>query len=234
MDINSLIDKINEKLNKIRELVTTITNKINGLLSHVPGWLHWAVSKIEDLWNKFVNKMGEFWDWFTDKLAYVGDPFLLKDTGQRWTDKLGVPTHKRAGEVDSDDLLVDDSWTGTAASAYKDKIGGQKDALNAVGSTYASAVQSSLNTMKTGIWTFWIAVVAALVVAVLAFIAGIGMEGTIVGIPAGLFTQIAAVVGFLLAAGGATMALKFAADDTASGLRNLNSYADKWPSFALG
>lgn len=233
MDINSLIQKLQEKLNKIRELVTTITNKINGLLSHVPGWLHWAVSKIEDLWNKFCDKMGEFWDWFTDKLAYVGDPFLLKDTGQRWTDKLGAPTHKRAGEVDSDDLLVDDIWTGTAADAYKSKIGDQKSALNAVGTSYANSVQLSLNTMKTGIWVFWIAVVAALVVATIAFIAGIGAEGTIIGIPAGLFAQIAAVVGFLLAAGGATLALKFSADDSASSLRNLNSYADKWPSFAL-
>jgi hypothetical protein len=234
MDIDALIQKIVDKLNHIRDLVDQVTRKINGLLSHVPSYLHWVISKVDDLWNQFCDKMAEFWDWFTDKLAYVGDPFILKDTGEKWNTKLGVPTHKRAGEVDSDDLLVDDIWTGTSASAYKDKIGGQKDALTAVGQTYASSVQSALNTMKTGIWIFWIAVVGALVVAVAAFLAGIGAEGTIVGIPAGLFLQISAVVGFLIAAGGATVALKFAADDSASALRNLNSYSDdKWPSFAL-
>lgn len=233
MDINELIQKIVDKLDRIRDLVKQIQSKINGLLSHVPGFLHWVISKVEDLWGKFCDKMAEFWDWFTDKLAYVGDPFVLKDTGERWNTELGLPAHRRAAEVESDDLLVDDNWTGTAASAYKEKIGDQKDALNTIGQTYASGVSSALNTMKTGIWIFWIAVVSALVVAILAFIAGIGAEGTIIGIPAGLLAQIAAVVGFLLAAGGAAVALKLAANDAASGLRNLTSYSEKWPSFTL-
>ncbi|NLU73172.1 hypothetical protein HCC61_10850 [Streptomyces sp. HNM0575] len=234
MDIHALIQKIVDKLDRIRDLVNQVKNKINGLLSHVPSFLHWVISKVEDLWNRFCDKMSEFWDWFTDKLAYVGDPFLLKDTGEKWNSKLGVPAHKRASEVDSDDLMVDDNWTGTAASAYKSRIGGQKDALDAIGKTYASGVSSALNTMKTGIWIFWIAVVSALVVAVFAFVGGMAAEGTIIGIPVGLLAQIGAVVGFLLAAGGATVALKFAADDSASALRNLSGYSDKWPSFALG
>ncbi|MFC7308148.1 hypothetical protein ACFQVC_28475 [Streptomyces monticola] len=234
MDIHALIEKVQAKLNHIRDLVNQIRSKINSLLSKVPAFLEWVVSKVEDLWNKFCRKMDEFWDWFTDKLAYVGDPFVLKETGEKWHSELGAPAHRRAGEVEADDLMVDDIWTGTAASAYKSKIDGQKSALNTIGVRYASAVSSALNTMKTGIWTFWIAVVSALVVAALAFIAGIGAEGTIIGIPAGLLAQIAAVVGFLLAAGGATIALKFAADDSAAALRNLNSYSDKWPSFALG
>lgn len=234
MDINTLIQRINDKLNQIRDLINRITDKINGLLHHVPSYLHWVVSKIEDLWNRFCDKMTEFWNWFTDKLAYAGDPFLLKDTGEKWNTKLGVPAHKRAGEVDSDDLLVDDIWTGTAADAYKDKIGDQKDALNAVGQTYASGVQSALNTMKTGIWIFWIGIVGGLVVLVGGILVGLGAEGTIIGIPAGLLEQIVAVVGFLILAGGAVAALKFSADDSAAALRNLNSYSDKWPGFALG
>lgn len=233
MDINELIQKVVDKLDRIRELVNKIKDKINGLLSSVPGFLKWVISKVEDLWAKFCDKMAEFWDWFTDKLAYVGDPFLLKETGENWNTKLGAPANKRANEVESDDLLVDDNWKGEAADAYKSKIGGQRDALKAVGRIYASGVQSALNTMKTGIWVFWVAIVSALVVAILAFIGGIGAEGTIIGIPAGLLVQISAVVGFLLAAGGATLALKFAADDSASALRNIKNYSDKWPSFAL-
>ncbi|NBE52158.1 hypothetical protein [Streptomyces boluensis] len=234
MDIHALIEKVQAKLNQIRDLVNQIRSKINGLLSKVPAFLEWVVSKVEDLWNKFCQKMEEFWNWFTDKLAYVGDPFVLKDTGEKWHSELGGPAHRRAGEVEGDDLLVDDTWTGTAATAYKSKIDGQRNALNTIGRLYASSVSSALNTMKSGIWIFWITIVSALVVCALGFIAGIGAEGTIIGIPAGLLAQIAAVVGFLLAAGGATMALKFAADDSATALRNLNSYADKWPSFALG
>jgi hypothetical protein len=234
MDIHALIEKVQAKLDHIRDLVNQIRSKINSLLSNVPAYLEWVISKVEDLWNKFCQKMEEFWNWFTDKLAYVGDPFLLKDTGERWHSELGGPAHRRADEVEGDDLMVDDIWTGTAADAYKSKIDGQRDALNTIGQVYASGVSSALNTMKTGIWVFWITVVSALVVAALAFIAGIGAEGTVIGIPAGLLAQISAVVGFLLAAGAATMALKFADDDSAAALRNLTSYADKWPSFALG
>lgn len=234
MDINSLIQRIEEKLNQIRDLVNQITNKINGLLSHVPGWLHWVISKVEDLWNKFCDKMSEFWNWFTDKLAYVGDPFVLKDTGEKWNTKLGVPTHKRAGEVDADALLVDNIWTGSSAEAYKSKIGDQKDALDSVGQNYATSVQGALNTMKTGIWVFWIGVVGGIVVLVGGFLVGLGAEGTIIGIPAGLLEQIVAVVGFLILAGGAVAALKLCADDSAATLKGVNTYYDeKWPSFAL-
>jgi hypothetical protein len=233
MDTQELIRKVTEKLNRIRDLVDQVRDKINGLLDAVPFFLKWIVSKIEGLWDKFCNKMEEFWNWFTDKLAYAGDPFLLKETGQKWTDQLGKPTHQRFEEVDSDDLLVDDNWRGTAASAYKEKIGGQKDALNAVGRIHANPIQSALNTMKTGIWIFWIGIASALAALILGVIAGLAAEGTIIGIPAGLFAQIAAVIAFLLAAGGATAALKLSCDDAAQGLRNLNTYANKWPSFAL-
>lgn len=234
MDINSLIQRINEKLDKIRQLVEQITNKINGLLSHVPGVLHWAVSKIEDLWKTFCDKMTEFWNWFTDKLAYAGDPFLLKDIGEKWNTKLGVPAHKRAKEVDADDLLVDDIWTGTGAEAYKSKIGDQKDALDSIGQNYATAVQGALNTMKTGIWVFWIGIVGGLIELIGGFVAGAIAEATVVGAGPGLAEQILVVVVFLVLAGGATAALKLCADDSAAALKGVNSYYDdKWPSFAL-
>lgn len=235
MDFNSLIQKIEEKLNKIQELVTRIENKINGLLQKVPGWLHWAVSKIVDLWNKFCKKMSEFWDWFTDKLAYCGDPMLLQDTGKKWNTNLGIPAHKRAQAVDADDLLVDDVWTGTGAEAYKGKIGDQKDALNAIGQNYASSIQGALNTMKTGIWAFWIGIVAGLVELIAGLIIGLVAEATVVGSGPGLAEQLLSVGVFLLLAGSGVAALKFCCDDSADALRAVNSYYDdKWPSFALG
>lgn len=234
MDINSLIQKINEKLQKIQQLQNEIMNKINGLLSHVPGYLHWAVSKIVDLQRKFNEKMVEFWNWFTDKLAYVGDPFLLKSTGERWNTALGVPTHKRANEVDADDLLVDGIWTGSGAEAYKSKIGDQKDALDSIGQNYATGVQGALNTMKTGIWVFWLGIVGGLIELVGGVLAGLIAEATVVGALPGLAEQILVVVVFLVLAGGATAALKLCADDSASALKGVNNYYDdKWPSFAL-
>lgn len=234
MDINSLIQKIEEKLRQINDIVNRVRDKINSLLSHVPGFLHWAVSKIQDLWNQFCAKMSEFWDWFTDKLAYAGDPFILQDTGDKWNTKLGGPAHKRAKEVDSDDLLVDDIWTGTGAEAYKSKIDGQKEALDSVGQNYATAVQSALNGMKTGIWVFWIGIVVALVILVAGVIIGAAADASIIGLPAGMAEMLAAVIEFLLVGGASIAALALLAHDSAASLRQVNSYYDdKWPSFAL-
>ena len=169
MDIDDIVAKIKALLEKVRSKVEALASRINSLLSHVPRLLSWVIDKVQELWNKLVAKLSEFWDWFTDKLAYAGNPALLHDTGQRWNTDLGLPSHQRAEDVDSDDLLVDDTWTGTAAEAYKNKIGDQQLALDAVGQSMAATVASALNSVKSGIWAFW----AGVVLAVIALVGGI-------------------------------------------------------------
>lgn len=239
MDINSLIQKIEEKLHQINDIVNRVRDKINSLLSHVPGVLHWAVAKIQDLWNQFCKKMTEFWDWFTDKLAYAGDPFILQDTGDKWNTNIGIPAHKRAKEVDASVLLVDnqdkdENWSGTGADAYRSKLGDQKEALDGIGQNYATAVQSALNGMKTGIWVFWIGIGVAIVILVAGVIIGAAADASIIGLPAGMAEMLAAVIEFLLVGGASVAALALLAHDSAASLRQVNSYYDdKWPDFAL-
>lgn len=231
MTIDEIINRIEGLLDKIEGKVDAIRDKINSLLSHVPSFLHWVVSKVEDLWNKVCDKIGEFWDWFTDKLAYAGDPGLLQSTGQDWNSKLGEPTHKRASTVGSDQLLVDDTWTGDGADKYKSHMGDQESALESVGQTYASAVSSTLNSLKTGVILFWAGVIAGLIALTTGIIAATAATGTIIGIPAALASIIFAIVGFLATAGGGVLALKLACSDASSSLQTLLGYADPWPDF---
>lgn len=231
MSIDEIINRIEGLLSKVESKIEEVRNRINKLLSKVPGFLHWAVSKVEHAWNKLCDKIGEFWDWFTDKLAYAGDPGLLEQTGGDWNTLLGQPLHKDAAEVAAGKLLVDDTWTGDGADAYKADIGDQKSALDAVGQTYASAVSGALNGLKTGLIEFWAGVIVGLIALVTGIIAGAAATGTIIGIPAGVAAIIFAVIGFLTAAGAGVLALKLSADDTASSLKTLTSYANPWPSF---
>lgn len=231
--MDDVIAKVQQLLQKVESKFEELRNKVNSVLSHVPFFLKWVISKVEDLWNKLLDKISEFWDWFTDKLAYAGDPFLLHDTGQRWNTELGMPTDRRASQVDSDALLVDDTWTGSAAAAYKSRIGEQKSALEAVGSSLATTVSSALNSMKTGIIAFWTGVAVGLVALIGGIIGAVTASGTIIGIPVGVAVAIAAVLAFLAAAGGGVLVLKSSCDDAADSMNTTRGYADPWPSFAL-
>ena len=231
MSIDEIIQRIEGLLDRVESKLDEVRNRINSLLSKVPGFLHWAVGRIQDAWNKLCDKLAEFWDWFTDKLAYAGDPLLLEQTGKDWNTLLGEPTHHDAAKVETGRLLVDDTWTGDGADAYKADIGGQKSALEAVGQTYASAVSGALNGLKTGLIEFWTGVIVGLIALVTGIIAGAAATGTIIGIPAGVASIIFAVIGFLTAAGAGGLALKLSADDTASSLQTLIGYAEPWPSF---
>lgn len=231
--MDDVITRVEQLLHKVQSKFDELRNKINSLLSHVPSFLHWVIGKVEDLWDKLCAKMKQFWDWFTDKLAYAGDPWLLHDIGTSWNTKLGEPAHKRANEVDSDDLLVDDTWTGSSAAAYKSHIGGQKDALNNVGQNLATTVSSALNSMKTGILSFWAGVIAGLIASGVSIALGAGESATILGIPPGVATVIAGVVVFLAAAGAGVRILKSNCDDAKDAMNNALIYADPWPDFAL-
>ncbi|MGZ4447608.1 MAG: hypothetical protein ACXVWZ_08790 [Nocardioides sp.] len=235
MTIDEIIARINGFLDKVQAKLEELTDKVNSILSHVPGFLSWAVDKFMDLWNTMLDKLGEFWGWFTDKLAYAGDPFGLGDVGDRWNSDLGLPAKALADSIDDEhELLVDDTWTGLAATAYKEQVPDQESALRTVGQTFASAVDSAMGTLKAGIITFWAAVVTALVTLVLAIIAATAAAGTVIGLPAAPVAVISGIVAFLLAAGTGVAALYLTTSSAADSFRNARQYATSWPDFAVG
>jgi hypothetical protein len=232
--IDEIIDKLNEMFDKIQTKVEELRQKANAILSKVPGFLSWAVDKFLDAWNKMLEKLGEFWDWFADKLAYVGDPFALHDKAGDWHTLVGLPGKNEADLIDEQhELLVDETWNGTAASSYREKVPAQEAALRSLGSTFASTVASNLKTVAFGIAAFWIGVIAALVALVVAILSATAATGTIIGLPAVPFLVIAGILAFLLAAGAGLATLAFTSNQAAEGFRNVKMYATTWPVFAL-
>ena len=224
--------KVRSLLAKVQSKFDELTSKINRLLSHVPSYLHWVIAKVDKLWSELCAKMTELFDWFRKTLPAPGNPILLHQIGQAWNTALGLPAHKRSNEVDSDALLVDDTWTGTSAEAYKSHIDDQRGALNSVG-TVAGAIASAMNTMKTGIWSFWIGVGVALIAFVGGLISVATATGTIVGIPVALALGIATAAAFWGAIGAGCALLHFACSDSRDSINTTIAYSDPWPKFAV-
>lgn len=234
MTIDEIIEKINGLLDKVQGKLEELANKVNGILSHVPFFLQWAVDKFMDLWNTMLDKLGEFWDWFTDKLAYAGDPFGLGDAGERWNTDLGLTTKALADQIDDEhELLVDDNWTGTAASAYKEQVPEQEAALRSVGQSFATAVDSAMGSLKTGIITFWVIIAAGLIGLGVAILTATAAAGTVIGLPAAPVAVVAGVIAFLVAAGAGVTALYLGTTSAADSFRNARQYAADWPDFAV-
>jgi hypothetical protein len=232
--MDEIIAKISGFLDKVQGKLEELTDKVNGILSHVPFFLQWAVDKFMDLWNKMLDKLGEFWDWFTDKLSYCGDPFGLGEAGDRWNTDLGLPTKSLADQIDDEhELLVDDTWTGTAATAYKEQVPDQEAALRTVGQSFATAVDSAMGSLKSGLLLFWGGIVIGLITLVGAIIGATAAAGTIIGLPAAPVAVVIGVVGFLLTAGAGVAALYLLAGTAADSLRNGRQYATDWPDFAV-
>lgn len=235
MTIEEIIEKINGFLAKVQGSLEKLTTKVDNILSYVPFFLQWAVDKFMDLWNTMLDKVGESWDWFTDKLAYCGDPFGLGEAGARWNTDLGQPAKALADQVDGEhELLVDDNWTGTAATSYKEQIPDQEDALRTLGQSFATAVDSAMGTLKASIIGFWGGIVIALVGLGLAIVAATAAAGTVIGLPAAPVAVVAGVIAFLLAAGAGVAALYLGTNSAADSFRNARQYATNWPDFAVG
>lgn len=234
ISIDEIIEKIQALLDKVEAKIEEIRQKVNSILSKVPGFLQWAVDKFIDAWNKMLEKLGEFWDWFSDKLAKVGDPFGLYDTSESWHVKVGEPGKRLADSIDDEhELLVDDTWTGLAATSYKDQVPDQETALRSLGLTFASTVASNLKTMAFGVAAFWITVINGTIALVAAIIAASAATGTIIGLPAVPVLIVMGIVAFLVTAGGGLATLMFTANLAGDGFRNLTRYATDWPEFAV-
>jgi hypothetical protein len=230
--VDELMAKLEDLVQKVESKVQELTRKINGLLSHIPSYLQWVVGKVEGLWNTFCSKMAEVWAWLDRRLPWPGNPFRLHSVGLEWNTKLGQPTHKRAGDIDSDELLVDDSWTGTSAEGYKSHIGDQQAALTSVAGL-AGTVMSAMNTMKTGIFAFWAGIVVGFIALLGGIVGAVTATGTVVGIPVGVALGIAAVAAFAAAAAAAELVLWLTCNDARDSINTAVGYADSWPKFAV-
>ncbi|GAB2762734.1 hypothetical protein GCM10027020_13720 [Nocardioides salsibiostraticola] len=190
-EINRLVQELQGKMDRLQEIV-------NSGLSRIPWGLGWVADKIHDAWNALLEKWNDFWDKATLLFGNMGDPGSLSATGTSWTGDVGRPVTEQAGTISETLLAADNHWTGDAAAAYLPRAALQRSAMEAIESSFVQSASSALDTVKSGLLKFYTSLVAALITLVAGFISAAASSATIIGIPAGIFIAVGAI---LIAAG---------------------------------
>jgi hypothetical protein len=164
---NESVDKINELINKIESGVEKLASKVNEILSWVPPGLGFVVDKFKAVWNLLNEKVGELFRILREKIPVLGDPGRLTLAQQVWNEAGG----KVSAEVltaTPGELSVDDSWSGTAATQYKDVLINQRNALTAIKSTFTDKITLALNDVQRALDFYHGGIVVALCALVTA------------------------------------------------------------------
>jgi uncharacterized protein YukE len=185
-------------LEQINATVARIQGKTDELQQSINGKLHWLPSGLQDSvvagWNKFCGLMADIWHALGDILGHLGSPATLYRTAGLWSTSVGGPVSEKVGTIDTGVLTVDDTWTGTAADAYRQLLPGQKAALAAVKTTFTDPIATGLSSLAKGIYIFWGALVAALAGLAAGIVGGLASSATILGLPATPFIIVAAAL----------------------------------------
>lgn len=234
-----LIAEITVTLDKIRDKTTELQNSINSGLAGLSSWAGWVAARIVDAWNWFCQQADRFWSWITNTTSHMGSPSSLSQAADSWSSGVGGPVSSQVQAADAGSLLVDDTWTGAAASQYKQVYPQQKEALRAVKATFVDGLAGALDLVQKGIIAFWGMLAGALAALVIGLPGVIASSTTVFGLPAAPLIAAGAVGVATAACWGGGEILKAccaSADTTLQGkLHDDTSYlGGRWPSGATG
>lgn len=188
-----LVAEINRTLDKIQAKTTELQDSINAGLAKLPGWASWVGDRVQEGWRWFCEQAERFWSWITHITSNMGSPSAVSGAADTWTSTVGGPVSGQVQAADAGSLLVDDTWTGDAATQYKQVLPQQKEALRAVKTTFTDGIAASLDLLQKGIYAFWGGLAAALAALVGGIIGAIASSATVFGLPAAPFIAAAAV-----------------------------------------
>ena len=171
-----------------------------------------------------------------DQLARAGDPDTLRAEGAVWANRIGAAASRLAASVTLNGLQVDDHWTGTAATAYRNTLLPQNTALTAV-KTAGDEIDAALNDLADAVTAYWVGISGALLLLVAALVGAVAIAATGVGAPAAAGLGATALTAFAFALTGlvdtVTSAASTAADIGAGLERQLSNDtafpAGAWP-----
>ena len=169
-----------------------------------------------------------------DQLARAGDPDALRAEGAVWANRIGAGASRLAASTTLNGLQVDDHWTGTAATAYRNTLLPQNTALTAV-KTAGDEIDAALNDLADAITTYWTVISTALLGLGVALVSAGWIAASGVGAPAaaGLgAAALAAFAGVLTAALIAVTAVANTAADLGAGLERQLSNDTAFPAGA--
>ncbi|MDI6103556.1 hypothetical protein QLQ12_33590 [Actinoplanes sp. NEAU-A12] len=144
-DIHAGLDSVNSSVAKIFE-------HSNRALFLLPAGLGDGLrSALEEL-GRQITELGEI---IVKFLANPGDPLKLFATAGEWTTKVGGPISAMSGQISSEQLRIDNFWTGPAADAYAATLPAQQKAIEAIEAA-ADTLDANLTKVAGGIVAFWV------------------------------------------------------------------------------
>ena len=203
-----LIGEINDLWNKLVGKFDDLRDAINWILDKIPGFLDWIVDKLKDGWNKLCDKFQEVVDQVTYFFGHMGSPGALSAAADSWSTNVGGPVSNEVTTVDAGMLLVDDTWSGDAASQYKQHIPLQKAALQAIKTTYTDTIATALDKVQNALFIWYAAIAGAITAFISCMIGAIIAAGSVAGAPGAPFIALGGVLAFAAAFGGGTFNLK--------------------------
>lgn len=194
-----LIGEIVKLWERVQEKVEELRDAINRILDKIPGFLDWIVDRLRDGWNSLCEKFSQVFEKVTYYLTLTGSPGALSSTGDSWSVNVGGPVSNEVTTVDAGLLLVDDAWVGDAASQYKQHIPLQKAALQAIKTSYTDAISSALDKVQLALFVWYGSIMVALGALIGSIIAAAIAAGTVAGAPGAPFIAIGGFVVFAAA-----------------------------------
>lgn len=174
---NETISKLNTGMDQLSQKIQEVPPAANAAMNHwyIPGFvkdaIKWCAEKITELANWIWNKIKEV-------MKGIAAPVYFFKYAFDWQDIRGI-ANGVTGQLKPDAMHGTDSWTGSAATAYKGVIKPQGDAAAKI-ATISDKTATALTICAAAGLAFYVAIAAILVKFIAAMIAAIAAFGSAV------------------------------------------------------
>ncbi|MEU4217348.1 hypothetical protein [Actinoplanes sp. NPDC026623] len=200
-EFRELLDRLDGKLKGIDSTSAKLFDRSNRAFMFLPpglsGVLHAALVELRDL-------MGSLFEELAKIVLNPGWPPGLFSAGNDWTTKIGGPISEVSGKITTDQLHIDNYWTGSAASAYAATLPAQQKAIDAI-TQATNVLDGNLKKAAWGIIALWIGILTAVSSYLIELAGEAGAAATVVGAPpaaAAAGVSTAKVIGLVIAGVG--------------------------------
>ena len=237
MSPEEILEKLRTKWEELMVKADRLLEAFNTTLDKIARFAGWVAEKAVDFWNsKVVPKWQEAVDWMGEHWNVFGAPWLCFDKAADWRTDVGQPVSERAGLAAKGQLDVDNTWKGSAATRYNERLSQQESALKGVSEQFAETIASALVKVGAGIITWWLGIIVGIGILVICILTATGEAISVLGLPAVPPTVLAgwgAFIGGLIIGTGALTTLCLLAKSDLQGVRSkLSGYPEAaWPAF---
>jgi hypothetical protein len=197
-----LLGRVDDGLREVQRLVRRIFADCERLLP----WLGPLAKVVRQLLERLAQLVKRVFDEVGRLLGTPGDPIALWQTGSRWNNEVALHVGNPVGTLTADFMHGDDGWQGPAATAYRNVLPPQKQALQQV-QTIAHQLGDSLHDVALRIAAFWVGLAVAAASFAAEMLAAAALSTGVATIPAGLTAAAAASSKFLAIMSGLILAL---------------------------